>query len=331
MFVHEMHLNIFPEQFKLKKPFTIARGTSYSADVVTLEISHEGVTGRGEGAPQARYNQTTEGVIQQIEDVRGVIESGVTRDDVQELLPAGAARNALDCALWDLEAKVSGKGIWKLSGITRPEGPLSVDITIGIDHPSAMREAAQEFQDFEIAKVKLNNELVEDRLSAVRDGAPSIRLFVDVNEGWSFEELQHYLPLLAEYGVEFLEQPLARGKDAALAGFKSPIPICADESCLDRSDLPGLAEQYDFINIKLDKTGGLTEAIALLHEARSKGLRVMVGCMKGTSLAMAPGFLLGSLCEFRDLDAPTMLVADRRPPMRIEGGSIYPFEPALWG
>jgi L-alanine-DL-glutamate epimerase-like enolase superfamily enzyme len=326
-----MLMNVRTEQFELKKPFTIARGTSYSADVLTVELSRGGYTGRGEGAPQARYSQTTESVMRQVNDLRAEIEGGISRMELQALLPAGAARNAIDCAMWDLEAKASGRSIWDISGVAEPSGPLSVDITIGIGDPSEMQEAASEHRAFEIGKVKLNNELVEARLAAVRRGAPDMRVFVDVNEGWSLEELRQYMPILLEYRVELLEQPLPRGEDAGLELFQSPIPICADESCFDRRDLPDLIGKYDYINIKLDKTGGLTEAIALLNEARKSDLRVMVGCMKGTSLAMAPGFLLGAMCDYRDLDAPTMLVADRPHAMKIENGYIYPFDSALWG
>jgi L-alanine-DL-glutamate epimerase-like enolase superfamily enzyme len=316
---------------ELKQPFVIARETIERVDSVVVELEQDGHRGRGEAVPQLFLGQSIAGVMAQLEQLRTEIEGGATRQDLLHLLPACSARNALDCALWDLEAKSSGRSVWDLAGRPAPDAPLQGDQTIGIGSPDWMQSEAARFDDFELLKVKLNGELVIERLRAVKRGAPAARLIVDVNEAWTFGELQQYAPQLGELGVELIEQPLPRGADRELLGYSSPVPLAADESCHDRSDLSYLQGRYAFVNIKLEKTGGLTEALRLADAAGSMGFRLMTGCMVASSLAIAPAFIVASLSEYRDLDGPSMLKEDRNPPVRVESGLIYPFSSVLWG
>jgi len=326
-----MELNLIKEKWALTEPFSISHKTMTFAEVVVLEVSAEGHTGRAEANPFARYGQTADSVISDIEAVRAKIEAGISIQQAQTLLPASSARNALDCALWDLKAKQSGQRIWQLTGIPEP-GPLSGSITIGLDEADIMaRKARQHAASFALLKIKLGQHQPLERLEAVRDSAPSARLFVDVNEAWSLEELAAYAPRLQALGVEMIEQPLRRSADQALLDYACPLPLATDESCFDRGDLDHLQGRYDFINIKLDKTGGLSEGLALARAAKKRGFRLMVGCMAGTSLAMAPGFVLAALCEYRDLDGALLLDKDRAPGMEFCNGMIQPIPASLWG
>jgi len=319
------------EEFPLKKPFVINHGTVTTARLVVVELTDNGYTGRGECCPAYYYDQSPESTLAVLEKIRPDIEGGLSQADLQNHLHAGSARNALDCAFWDLRCKQSNQSIWQISDTPEPETSLAGDITIGLGTPAEMQQDAEGFAHFDLIKVKLNNQQVLDRMQAVRAGAPNSRFMVDVNEGWTLAELKEYVPRLKELGVELIEQPLPRGKDWGLIEYDCPVKLAGDESCFDRHDLPFLKGRYDYINIKLDKTGGLTEALALIKEARKMGFGLMTGCMVASSLSMAPAFVIASLCQYRDLDGPTMLVQDRTPSMLITDGEIPPFDRALWG
>jgi L-alanine-DL-glutamate epimerase-like enolase superfamily enzyme len=267
----------------------------------------------------------------EIETLRGDLVAGhIDRQNLLERLPAGAARNALDCALWDLEAKRAGKPVHVLAGLAAPE-PLTTAYTLSLAEPDVMRRKAAENAGRPLLKLKLGGEGDIARLEAVRQGAPAATIIVDANEGWTTDLYAEIAPHLLKLGVAMVEQPLPAGKDEALAEIERPLPVCADESCHDRASLPGLRGRYDMVNIKLDKTGGLTEALALRQDAIEAGFKVMVGCMVGTSLAMAPAFLVGQDAEIVDLDGPLLLAEDRDPPIRFEGSRMLPPDPALWG
>ncbi len=326
-----MQLRVTHEQRKLSQPFVIARGSYDTARLIVVELEQGGLIGRGEASPNAHFGQSIEGALRQLEDVRHRVENGISREDLLDLMPACSARNALDCALWDLQAKSSGRTVWELAGITRPTEPLAGDVTIGLGAPEWMGREAERFSSFDLIKVKLNRHDVVQRMEAVQSGAPSSRFIVDVNEDWTLDELKRYAPILQTFGVQMIEQPLKRGEDQGLLDYDAPIPLGADESCYDRTDLEYLQGRYVVINIKLDKTGGLTEALLLAEEAKARGFELMTGCMVGTSLAMAPGFVVASLCTYRDLDGASMLAEDRTPSLRLEDGLIYPFSTDLWG
>jgi len=314
------------ETFGLRRTFTIARGGRDAAEVVRVTVSREGVTGQGECVPYARYCETAESVLAQIRALPERIE----RAALQSALPAGAARNAVDCALWDWQAKHEGRRVWQLAGLPAP-GPVTTAFTLSLEAPEAMRRAAAEAAERPLLKVKLGTPDDLPRLEAVRAGAPAARLIVDANEGWTAADYARLAPELARLGVEMVEQPLPAGEDAALAEMPHPVPVCADESLHTRADLPALAGRYEMINVKLDKTGGLTEALALTAEARAGGLGLMVGCMVGTSLAMAPAVLLAGQAAITDLDGPLLLAGDRVPGLVYEGSLLHPPEAALWG
>lgn len=322
-----MSLTVTAESFRLAEVFTIARGSRTEAKVLTVRVMREGMTGQGECVPYAHYGETLESVTAQIE----ALPQGVTREALQSLLPAGAARNAVDCALWDLEAKASGVPVWQLAGLDAP-GAVTTAFTLSLGEPGAMRAAAARAAARPLLKIKLGGgpEDVE-RIRAVRAGAPEATIIVDANEGWSVEEYQTLAPIFVELGVSMVEQPFPAGEDAALAEIERPLPVCADESCHDTKSLEGLAGRYDMVNIKLDKTGGLTEALALRDAARAAGFEVMVGCMVGSSLAMAPAHLVAQGAEIVDLDGPLLLAEDRDPPIPFEGSVMHPVPAALWG
>ena len=326
-----MKISVSQEWRKLSEPFIIARGTITEVGLVVVEVEQDGKTGRGESCPQEFLGQSLESEITRLKIATPRIEEGITRDQLANFLPASSARNALDCALWDLEAKTTGKDIWQIAGLKEPTEPLEGDITVGIGSPEWMEEKARSFSNFDLLKIKLNRELVMERMNAVRKGAPNVDFIVDVNEDWTLDELKLYAPQLKELGVKMIEQPLARGQDAGLIDYDSPLPLGADESCHDRSDLDFLEGRYQFINIKLDKTGGLTEALLLAEDAKNRGFGLMMGCMSATSLSMAPGFVVASLCLYRDLDGASMLAEDRTPSLRLEDGLIYPYDRELWG
>jgi L-alanine-DL-glutamate epimerase-like enolase superfamily enzyme len=282
--------------------------------------------------PYARYGETVAGVIAAIRSMEKTIASGADRRAVGDLLEAGAARNALDCALWDLEAKTAGTAAWRLAGLTAAPTPVLTAFTLSLAAPASMGEAARMALAMPLLKLKLGA-AAEDiaRVEAVRRNAPGARLIVDANEGWTFDQLAALAPRLADLGVELIEQPLPADEDACLAGFRSPIPLGADESCHGVSGLAGLRQRYDVVNIKLDKTGGLTEALRLKEAAEAMGFGTMVGCMVGTSLAMAPALLLAQGADYVDLDGPLLLEADRDPGLAYEGAWIRPPPPELWG
>lgn len=320
------------DSFPLVAPFRISRGVKTAADVVTVEIAADGHVGRGEGVPYPRYGETIESALAAVETVRGALEAGAGRAEIMALMPPSAVRNAVDCALWDLEAKVAGEPAWRLAGLPRAPGPVTTCYTLGIDTPDAMREAARKAASRPLLKVKLGAGAEDlDRIRAVREGAPDARLVIDANEGWDIETLARLDGPLADVGVEMIEQPLPASDDAALAGFDHKVPICADESCHTSVDVAALADRYDMVNLKLDKTGGLTDALALADAARAHGLGLMVGCMVATSLAMAPAMLVAQGAAVVDLDGPLLLARDRVPGLRFDGSTVHPPEPALWG
>ena len=323
-------LTIGRQSVPLAAPFAISRGSRTVAETVTVEITAGSFRGRGECVPYPRYGESVEGVVAALEAMRDAVADGLDRAELQNAMDAGAARNALDAALWDLEAKTSGKSASRLADIG-PLRPLVTAYTLSLDEPAAMGAAAREHRDRPLLKLKLTGEGDLERVRAVREGAPAARLIVDANEGWTADHYVTLAPALAELGVELIEQPLPADADEALAGLPHPIPVCADEACHTRADLDRLAGRYDAINIKLDKTGGLTEALALAAAAERRGFRLMVGCMIGSSLAMAPAFLVAQAAQFVDLDAPLLLARDRQPGLRYDGSTIYPPSPALWG
>ena len=329
-------LDIHRDTFPIAGAFTIARGSRTSAEVVAVTLSEssdgEVAVGRGECVPYARYGESLDGVVAAIESLRPALADGLGREELQRALPPGAARNALDCALWDLEAKRSGVPVWQLAGLDEPR-PVTSAYTLSLESPERMREAARRHAARPLLKIKLGGEGATDvaRLEAVREGAPEARLIVDANEGWRDSDYERLAAPMSALGVVLVEQPLAAGEDAALGTLKRALPVCADESCHDRDSLAALAGRYDLVNVKLDKSGGLTEALALVAAARSAGFGVMVGCMVGSSLAMAPAVLLAQGADFVDLDGPLLLAADREPPLTYRGSEVSPAEAALWG
>ncbi|MFQ5985590.1 MAG: N-acetyl-D-Glu racemase DgcA [Alphaproteobacteria bacterium] len=318
------------ESWPIRGAFTISRGAKTEARVVVVDIAEGDVVGRGECVPYARYGETVDGVLAQMGRLRHDLAAGLDRDALQGTLPAGAARNALDCALWDLEAKRAGTSAWKLAGLPAPR-PVVTAFTVSLDSPEQMAAAARANAERPLLKLKLGRNRVVERVRAVRSAAPKARLIVDANEAWTPELLAAVAPELAALGVEVIEQPLPAGSDAALAALDRPVPVCADESCHDTASLDGVKGRYDMVNVKLDKTGGFTEALRLVAAARSAGFSVMVGCMVATSLAMAPASLITGFARIVDLDGPLMLERDRSPGLTYRDGLIYPPAPALWG
>ena len=318
------------ESWPIRGGFTIARGSKREATVVVVEIAAEGFTGRGECVPYARYGERVSGVMETIEGATGPLTRGLSRLGLQKLLPPGAARNALDCALWDLEAKRAGKSVAELAGLPPPH-PVETAFTLSLAPPEAMAEAARKAAHFPLLKLKLGGDGDADRLAAVREAVPRARLIADANEAWHASDLERLLRAAKEAGVELIEQPLPQGEDAALAEIERIVPVCADESAHDRVSLTGLSGRYDAVNIKLDKTGGLTEALATAREARKLGLKVMVGSMVATSLAIAPALLLAQEADWVDLDGPLLLERDRDPGLTYVSGTVLPPAPALWG
>ena len=302
--------------------------------MVVAELGDGRVTGRGECVPYARYGESADSVIAAIEAMRGPLAAGLDRAGLQKAMPAGAARNALDCAFWDLAAKQSRRPVDELAGLSAPR-PLTTAFTISLGTPAAMAEATAKASERPLLKIKLGGSTDDGgdaaRIAAVRAAAPRATLIVDANEGWTEDSLPAHLEACAAAGVVLVEQPLPEGRDQALAGLRRPIPVCADESVHDRASLAALAGKYDAINIKLDKTGGLTEALAMADAATARGYAIFAGCMVATSLSMAPAMLLAQAARFADLDGPLLLAKDRVPGLRYEGSLIYPPEPALWG
>jgi L-alanine-DL-glutamate epimerase-like enolase superfamily enzyme len=322
------------ERWPIAGSFAISRGAKTQAVVVVAELGDGQIRGRGECVPYARYGESVDSVTAAIESMRQPLAAGLTREGLQSAMPAGAARNALDCAFWDLEAKRSGRRVHELAGLPAPQ-PLTTAFTISLGAPAEMAKAAAKAVQRSLLKVKLggNKDLGGDgaRIAAVRAAAPRTPLIVDANEGWNDGNLAAHLAACAEAGVVLVEQPLPEGRDRALAGLSRPIPVCADESVRDRRSLAALAGKYDAVNIKLDKAGGLTEALALVQEAERAGFAIMAGCMVATSLAMAPAMLLAQTARFVDLDGPLLLAKDRPDGLRYVDSLVYPATPALWG
>ncbi len=321
-----MSVEVTSEAFRLARVFTISRGSRTEAKVLTVRVRDVDHVGWGECVPYARYGESLESVTAQI---MGLPE-GIDRVALQSALPAGAARNAVDCALWDLEAKRSGRRVWDLAALAAP-GPELTAYTLSLESPEAMEAQAREHAARPLLKIKLGTPDDMPRLEAVRRGAPKARIIVDANEGWTAEVYADLAPHLIRLGVEMVEQPLPAGADAMLSEIARPLPVCADESCHDRASLPDLVGKYDMVNIKLDKTGGLTEALALKAEAQKMGFGIMVGCMVGTSLAMAPAALVAQGVAVTDLDGPLLLAEDRAHPLRFDAAGVHPADADLWG
>ena len=316
------------ESWPLLEPFVITGHSWTHCDVLIVSIIENGVTGRGEATGVYYLNETAESIYRQVANILKPLRQGVSREQLQFLLPAGGARNAIDCALWDLEAKQAGQSIFKLIGL--PSSPVVTVNTVTIDTPRKMANKARAITSSQI-KVKLDDQQPMERITAVRNARPDADIVVDVNEGWRFSQLVELAPQFKVLGIEMIEQPLPRGEDEALEAYQSPIVLCADESCLDTSELEQVAGRYQMVNIKLDKTGGLTEAMKLAWRAREKGLKLMVGNMTGTSLAMAPAYVIAQLCDFVDLDGALFLGRDRSYPMSYEQGVVTGLSPQLWG
>lgn len=325
-----MKLHTEIERWPLRTAFRISGYTFTSIDVLVASIEKDGVIGRGEAAGVYYRNETAASLLKQIEPLRARIEAGITRDCLQKLLPAGGARNALDCALWELESRSFGRPVWELVGLAPPR-PLLTTFTCGAEEPSVMVATAQSYSGARAIKLKLTGDPVdEDRVRAVREALPHVWLGVDANQGFTRATLERLMPVLVDARVSLIEQPLPIGQEAQLDGFASPIPLAADESVQGLADLPGLTGRFDVINMKLDKCGGLTEGLAMARRARELGLETMVGNMIGTSLAMAPAFLVGQLCSVVDLDGVALLASDR--PAGVRYGDGFVSCPAgLWG
>jgi L-alanine-DL-glutamate epimerase-like enolase superfamily enzyme len=314
----------------LRGVFAISRGARTHANVVTARIRDGAAVGRGECVPYPRYDETVDGVVAALERLAPVVADGLDRESLQERLPAGAARNALDCALWDLEAKLSGRPVWALAGLPEP-GPVVTAYTVSLDAPGAMAAKAAEARDCPLLKLKLGGAGDIERVRAVRAAVPDTRLIVDANEAWSPAELVPLLHAMADLGVELVEQPLHARNDAALADVPHVVPVCADESCHTSADIPGLVGRYDVVNVKLDKTGGLTEAMRAVETARAHGLELMVGTMMGSSLLMAPAMLLAGAARWVDLDGSLWLAHDHPRPLHWDGRRLHPATRELWG
>ena len=325
-----MHVDFRQVDWPFASAFRIAYRTQTVAETVWVELSEGGLTGRGEGLCVSYHGETIDSMLAQLEAVKKDLIKGVSRAELQELLPAGGARNAVDCALWDLEAKRAGKRAWELAGIPAVR-PLVTAYTLSVDTPEAMGRAAAAVPQYSLLKLKLSGREDVERVSAVRKARPDVDIVVDANQSWNEALLRDLTPRLGALGVKLIEQPLPAGQDEALRGFESPVPLCADESCQTTASLESLVDKYAYINIKLDKTGGLTEALSLARAARARDFKLMVGCMAGSSISMAPAFIVGQFCSVIDLDGPLLASSDVPNAIRYEGSRMS--EPAreLWG
>lgn len=311
-------------------PFRISRRTSYDFPCIVCEIEQDGVIGRGEALGVYYFDETEQSMLENIDSITGELCSGADRQDLLKLLPPGGARFAVDAALWDLEAQLSGKTAWETAGVS--SDPIESVFTIGLeDEPEDMAARASAAAELPLLKIKLNDDRPVERIAAIREARPDARLIIDANEGWDFEQLQAVAPELAALDVRMIEQPLPRGKDAELEGYDSPVPLCADESVQHIGEIDQAAGRYQLINIKLDKAGGLTHGLELAEAIRAKRLGVMVGCMGGTSLCMAPHHVLGQLADFVDIDGPLLLKNDRAGGLVYERGSVALPKNRLWG
>jgi len=317
--------------WELKSVFRIAYKSRTHARTVVVELRNGDLVGRGEALGVSYHGETVDTIAEQLAGIAEELRRGISRDALQKRLPPGGARNAIDCALWDMEAKRQGRRAWELAGIETAR-PLTTAYTLGIDTPEAMGRAADSLGHYPVLKLKLaGDEFDVERVRAVRTACPHTVLIVDANQAWTEAQLHSLTPELHELGVKLIEQPLPAGKDDALDKFVSPIPICADESCQTLTSLPHLRNRYQYINIKLDKTGGLTAALELAREARRSGLELMVGCMSGSSLSMAPAFVVGQWCSFVDLDGPLLAKSDVPNGIHYEGGRMSAPQSNLWG
>ena len=323
-------LKIKRQCFPIAGSFTISRGTKTTADVVVAELYQDGYFGHGECVPYARYNETVDSVEATLRGLVDPVAGGLERTELQTYLQPGAARNTLDCAFWDLEAKCAGTSVHQLLGMPALL-PLTTAYTLSLDTPEKMGEAASKNADRPLLKIKLAGTGDLERVAAIRQYAPRARLIVDANEGWQAVMVESFSAALAKLGVALIEQPLPAGADAVLAQLEHPVPLCADESCHTAADIAALADGYELVNIKLDKAGGLTQAVALMEAARGAGLGIMVGCMVGTSLSMAPAVLLAQQADFVDLDGPLLLAQDCDHGLQYNGSVVYPPVPTLWG
>ncbi|MEQ9462730.1 MAG: N-acetyl-D-Glu racemase DgcA [Haliea sp.] len=321
-------IEISVERWAFQEPFVITGHVFEHSEVLKVQIAENGALGRGEASGVYYLGENGISMFEQASSVRQALSDGCGREELQSLLPAGGARNAIDCALWDLEAKLSGRTVWALTGIGQK--PVFTVNTVGIGTPAAMARKAQSL-DTDFIKVKLDAELPLERMQAVRSARPEAQIVVDVNQGWTYSQLVELAPRFLELGVAMIEQPLPRGADEALESYQPPLPLCADESCLHSGELEQAARRYQMINIKLDKTGGLTEALHLAALAKERKLGLMVGNMMGTSLAMAPGLVVAQLCDFVDLDGALFLTRDREHALSYRGGRVSGLAPALWG
>ena len=327
---HPQRLTVTRRAWALARPLTTANGVRTAVDVVVAELSDGDSRGRGEGVPLQRFGESIEGVAATLDAMKGALASGLDRERLQQALPPGAARNALDCAFWAIEADRAYRSVAELAGLGAMK-PVETALTLILDTPERMAEMAATHRARPLLKLQLGGEGDIERVRAVRRAAPAARLIVDANEGWTETMLDTFMPALADCRVELIEQPLPAGADDALARLKGPIPFCADESCRTRDDLDRLRGKYAAINIKLDKAGGLTEAFALAAEAKRRGLRIMIGSAIGTSLGVAPALLVAQGAEIVVLDGPLLLASDRAPGLRYDGGTIHPPEPGFWG
>jgi L-alanine-DL-glutamate epimerase-like enolase superfamily enzyme len=323
-------VEVSSERFEIAGGFAISRGSRTHADVIVVTLNDGNHAGRGECVPYARYGESLDSVAAQITGAAAQVEAGLDRIGLQDAMPAGAARNALDCAFWDLEAKRSGQSAAMLAGLG-PLKPTITAFTLSVGTPESMGDAAQKAAGRPLLKVKLAGKGDAERIRAVRANAPDARLIVDANEAWDSSCFDENMTACRAVGVELIEQPLPATDDALLADLNRPVPVCADESLHTRKDLSSLRTRYNAVNIKLDKAGGLTEALLLLKDARDLDFKIMVGCMLGTSLAMAPAVLIAQDADYVDLDGPLLLSQDRAPGLRFEGSILHPPEPALWG
>ena len=331
-------LNVHSENWR-EEPFAISRGIDDNFDVVVVQLEQNGFKAWGEATPTEHYNESISQTESLIEDFRNRLENGMTRTELQQEMPIGAARNAVDCALWDLEAKLAGKRVWELPEISQhlgaatnsAPGNVTTVYSLGVDTPEIMGKIAQKNSDRPILKIKLTGDGDLERLEAIRKNAPNSRLVIDANEAWTPEHYQRYVPEFKLLGVEMIEQPFPADNDSILKTLDHPIPVCADESCHDTADLERLVGLYEFVNIKLDKTGGLTEALRLQATAEDKGFRTMIGCMSATSLGIAPAFLIAQRAKIVDLDAPLYLYDDRPFPLKYDGSIVFPPSAELWG
>ena len=325
-----MKLSVHIEEWELTQPFRISGFEWINARGIVVQVAEDGCVGRGEAQGVFYLDETAESLFAQVNAIAGELRKGITRDHLQALLPAGGARNAIDCALWDLECKKTGRTIWQLTGI-EPK-PVTTVFTIGLEAtPEAMAAKAAAAADAPVLKVKLSADRPYERLAAIRAARPDAVIVVDANQGWDFAQLQEVIRKCAGLDLGMIEQPLPRGGDAELEGFDSPVTLAADESCLDSSELAIAARRYGMINIKLDKTGGLTEALKLAKQAKTLGCKLMVGNMVGTSLAMAPSFVIAQLCDFVDIDGPLLLKYDHPGGLHYDKGIVTGLDPRFWG